>query len=129
VGDARDVTLESLRSKRVGTTHGYDYGAAFDGDSAMTRDVAPSDLSSLRKLVAGRVDYALVFDRVANQIGRTYPALGKAYTLKGVLVEPRMYISFARSYPDIEHTITLFDQGLARLRKSGEYARIEARWQ
>jgi polar amino acid transport system substrate-binding protein len=127
-GDAREMTLESLRSKRIGTTHGYDYGAAFDGDSAMVRDVAPSDLSSLRKLVAGRVDYALVFDRVANQIGRTHPELGKAFALKGVLVEPSLYISFARSYPDIERTITLFDQGLARLRKSGEYARIEARW-
>lgn len=123
-----DLTLESLRGKRVGVTHGYDYGEVFDGDTAMLRDVAPSDLSSLRKLVVGRVDYALVFDRVANEISKAHPELGKGYSLQGVLVEPRLYLSFSRTYPDIERIIALFDQGLASVRKSGEYARIEARW-
>lgn len=124
----KNLTIESLRGKRIGTTHGYDYGAAFDGDATMRRDVAPSDLSSLRKLVAGRVDYALVFDRVADAIAKAHPELGKNYALQGALVEPNLYISFSPTYPDIERIVSLFDQGLTRLRKSGEYARIEARW-
>jgi polar amino acid transport system substrate-binding protein len=123
-----DVGLENLRGKRIGTTHGYDYGAAFDGDKTMLRDEAPSDLSSLRKLVAGRVDYALVFDRVANDIAKAHPQLGKEYALHGVLVEPFLYISFSPKYPDIDRIVALFDQGLAKLRKSGGYARIEAQW-
>ena len=128
-GPARaSVGMEGLRGKRIGTTHGYDYGAAFDGDPTMLRDEAPSDLSSLRKLVAGRVDYALVFDRVANEIAKTHPQLGTGYMLHGVLVEPRLYISFSPKYPDIDRVVALFDQGLAKLRKSGEYARIEAQW-
>lgn len=128
-GTARkDLTIASLRGKRIGTTHGYDYGAAFDGDATMRRDVAPSDLSSLRKLVAGRVDYALVFDRVADAIAKAHPELGKGYALHGVLVEPHLYISFSPTFPGIERIVSQFDQGLTKLRKSGEYARIEARW-
>jgi polar amino acid transport system substrate-binding protein len=120
--------LENLRGKRIGTTHGYDYGAAFDGDATMLRDEAPSDLSSLRKLVAGRVDYALVFDRVANAIAKTHPDLGKNYALQGVLVSPNLYLSFSPNYPHIDSIVMRFDQGLAKVRKSGEYARIEALW-
>ena len=123
-----DLSMASLRGKRVGVTHGYDYGEAFDGDSTMLRDVAPSDLSSLRKLVAGRVDFVLVFDRVANNIAKAHPELGKGFSLQGVLVEPDLYISFARTYPGIARIVTQFDQGLAKVRSSGEYARIEARW-
>ncbi len=124
----KTMVLDNLRGKRIGTTHGYDYGAAFDGDPTMLRDEAPSDLSSLRKLVAGRVDYALVFDRVANAIAKTHPDLGKGYALQGVLVEPHLYLSFSPKYPDIDRMVLLFDQGLAKVRKSGEYARIEAKW-
>jgi polar amino acid transport system substrate-binding protein len=128
VGARSSLTIENLHGKRIGTTHGYDYGEAFDGDKTMLRDIAPSDLSSLRKLVAGRVDYALVFDRVANQIGKTHPEIEKRFTLRGVLVEPNLYIAFAPKYPDIDSIVARFDQGLAQVRKSGEYARIEARW-
>jgi len=127
-GARTDLTMESLRGKRIGTTHGYEYGEVFDGDTTMLRDVAPSDVSSLRKLVVGRVDYALVYDRVANEITKANPELGKGYSLQGVLVEPNLFISFSRTYPDIERFVSLFDQGLASVRKSGEYARIEARW-
>ncbi|QTN26938.1 transporter substrate-binding domain-containing protein [Rhodoferax sp. AJA081-3] len=124
----KPLGLEGLRGKRIGTTHGYDYGAAFDGDPTMLRDEAPSDLSSLRKLVAGRVDYALVFDRVANAIAKSHPDLGKGFALHGVLVAPQLYLSFSPKYPDIDRMVSLFDQGLAKVRKSGEYARIEAKW-
>ncbi len=124
----KPMGLEGLRGKRIGTTHGYDYGAAFDGDPTMLRDEAPSDLSSLRKLVAGRVDYALVFDRVANAIAKSHPDLGKGFALHGVLVAPYLYLSFSPKYPDIDRMVLLFDQGLAKVRKSGEYARIEAKW-
>lgn len=122
------VDLKALRGTRVGVTNGYDYGAAFDNDALMLREVSSSDLTSLRKLVAGRVDYALVFDRVAAHIASTHPELAQGFQQRGVLVEPQLYISFARDYPGIERTIAKFDEGLEKVRKSGEYARIEARW-
>jgi len=125
---AGKVDLPALLGFRIGVTNGYDYGEAFDNDTRMVRDVAPSDLTSLRKLVAGRVDYALVFDRVAQQIASVHPELAKGFTQRGVLVEPLLYISFTTRLPGLEALIARFDAGLDKVRKSGEYARIEARW-
>ena len=124
----KPVSFKDLYGARIGVTNGYDYGAAFDNDAAMQRDVAPSDIASLRKLVAGRIDSALVFDRVAESILRKNPDLAAGIRQRGVLVEPSLYISFARNVPGIEGHIAKFDAGLEKIRKSGEYARIEARW-
>jgi polar amino acid transport system substrate-binding protein len=122
------IGAEDLLGQRVGVTNGYDYGAAFDGDRRMVRDVAVSDLVSLRKLVAGRVDYALVYDRVAERIADLHPELAPFFVQRGVLVEPLLYLSFKRNGDALTPLIAKFDQGLEHIRKSGEYARIEARW-
>lgn len=127
-GPADPVNVQALRGKRVGVTNGYDYGTAFDGDPAMLRDVAASDLTSLRKLVAGRVDYALVYDRVATEIAANNPTLSRSFRLRGVLLEPSLYLSFSKKYPNVGPLIARFDAGLDVIRKNGEYARIEARW-
>lgn len=125
---ATRVEPADLLGRRVGVTNGYDYGEAFDNDSRMVRDVAPSDLISLRKLVAGRVDYVLVYDRVAQEIARVHPELGQAFVQRGVLVEPLLYLSFTKRQPGLRTLIARFDAGLEKIYKSGEYARIEARW-
>lgn len=127
VGSTR-VELADLLGRRIGVTNGYDYGEAFDNDTRMVRDVAPSDLISLRKLVAGRIDYALVYDRVAQEIARVHPQLAEGFVLRGTLVEPPLYLSFSKRRPGLEPLIARFDAGLDKIHKSGEYARIEARW-
>jgi polar amino acid transport system substrate-binding protein len=119
---------DDLLGQRIGVTNGYDYGAKFDGDSRMVRDVAVSDLASLRKLVAGRVDFALVYDRVADRIADLHPELAPLFMQRGVLMEPLLYLSFNRKGDALKPLIVKFDQGLEQIRKSGEYARIEARW-
>ncbi|QDQ24881.1 transporter substrate-binding domain-containing protein [Chitinimonas arctica] len=121
------ITLADLRGKRIAVTNGYDYGEAFDANKQMQRDIGDSDLFALRKLVAGRVDYALVYDRIATHIARNEPQLGAGYKSVGTLIEPEIYLSFAPAYPEVEKLIGLFDQGLEKLHASGEYARIEAR--
>lgn len=126
-GNAK-ATINTLRGARVGITNGYDYGEAFDNDATMRRVSAASDLISLRELAAGRIDYALVYDRVADQISAKYPDLGRKFAQRGVLVEPPLFIAFSPGYPGIGAIITRFDGGLQKIRKSGEYADIEARW-
>lgn len=122
------ITEQNLRGKRIGITHGYEYGEAFDSDARVLREMAPSDLSSLRKLAAGRVDYALVYERNADLIMANNPDWGRTIEQQGILTEPHLYLSFSRSFPGVERYIALFDQGLAKVHSSGEYARIDARW-
>ncbi|WP_269530782.1 ABC transporter substrate-binding protein [Chitinimonas sp. BJYL2] len=124
-----EVDIHRLRGKRIAITNGYDYGAAFDGDPTMRRDVGQSDLDALRKLAAGRVDYALVYDRIVAAILREHPGLRGRIHLVGTLIEPDIYVSFSRKHADAARASQLLDEGLTRLRKRGEYARIEARWQ
>ena len=69
-----------------------------------------------------------MYDRVANAIAKTHPELGKNFALHGVLVEPDIYISFSPKYPNIDRIIMQFNRGLAKVRSSGEYVRIQARW-
>ncbi|MDZ7891589.1 MAG: transporter substrate-binding domain-containing protein [Rhodoferax sp.] len=127
-GPSDQVSLQSLNGKRIGVTNGYDYGSAFDDDPAMVRDVANSDLTSLRKLAAGRVDYALVYDRVANEIAVNNLALAQQFRLRGTLQEVSLYVSFSKRFEGAAALAQKFDAGLETIRKNGEYARIEARW-
>lgn len=127
-GSSEPLNLQSLKGKRIGVTNGYEYGSAFDDDPAMVRDVANSDLSSLRKLVAGRVDYALVYDRVANEIAVNNQALGQQFRLRGTLLDTGLYLSFSKRFEGAAALVKKFDAALETIRKNGEYARIEARW-
>ncbi|GAB3245486.1 substrate-binding periplasmic protein [Chitinimonas naiadis] len=122
------MTLDDLRGKRLAVTNGYDYGEAFDSDKSLRRDIGDSDLFALRKLAAGRVDYALVYDRIANHIARSQPDLHGRFRSVGTLIEPDIYVSFAPQYPGIADIISRFDAGLGKLHQSGQYAQIEARW-
>jgi polar amino acid transport system substrate-binding protein len=128
--DAPDtpVHLEDLHGKRIGVTNGYEYGAPFDSDASMTRDIADSDLFALRKLAAGRVDYALVYTRIVSATLREHADLQGKVKSVGTLIEPDIYISFGTKYADVQQYIELFDAGMAKILKDGEYSKIEARW-
>lgn len=128
--DAPDapVHLEDLHGKEIGVTNGYEYGAPFDGDPTMKRDIGDSDLFALRKLAAGRVDYALVYTRIVSATLREHPDLQGKVKSVGTLIEPDIYISFGMQYAGVQQYIELFDAGMAKILRNGEYAKIEARW-
>jgi polar amino acid transport system substrate-binding protein len=128
--DAPDtpIQLKDLHGKLIGVTNGYEYGVPFDSDPTMKRDIADSDLFALRKLAAGRIDYALVYTRIVSAIARDHPDLQGKVKSVGTLIEPDIYISFGTEYEGVQHYIDLFDAGMAKILKDGEYARIEARW-
>lgn len=128
--DHADVTLgiADLRGKKLAVTNSYEYGEAFDTDSRFIRDIGTSDLFALRKLVAGRVDYALLYERIANYQLRQHPQLADAVKPVGLLSEPALYIAFSRQHPDSERAQAVFESGFRRIRENGEYARIDARW-
>ncbi len=127
-GSDKPVQLADLRGKLVAVTNGYEYGMAFDGDAAMRRDVGTSDLFALQKLARGRVDYALVYDRVVDTLLAAHPELRGQVKAVGTLIEPDIYISFAPAYPQVARYIALFDEGMARIKQNGDYARITSRW-
>jgi len=126
---ANGVTVAALAGKRVGLTNGYTYGDAVEKNAAIQKDVAPNDLLTMRKLLAGRVEVALVYTRVADWLQTQHPDLRGRVRQVGVLLQDGLYISFSKSHPDAARVLPLLERGLARIRANGTHARIEAEWQ
>lgn len=124
------ITVAGLAGKRVGLTNGYTYGSEVEQDGRMLKDKAVSDLASLRKLVAGRLDYALVYTRVADQLQREYghELSGRLFRV-GTVIENPLFVSFSRHNLRSESARFQLDRGLQRLQQSGQYQQILQQWQ
>ncbi|MFZ6655350.1 substrate-binding periplasmic protein [Undibacterium sp. TJN19] len=126
---ATGLTKRDLHGHAIGVTHGYTYGDAFENDKQMLREIAPSDLSNIRKLILGRSDYSLIYTRIADYLITTYPdeLKGKIHQV-GTLVEDKLFISFSKQRADAQHYADALDKGLREIRANGKYAVIEKKW-
>lgn len=70
--------LPDLRGKTIGIVQEYVNGEDFDAlvrAHVLTTDIAPSDISNLRKLLVGRVDVIVISKEVLRQLLLTDPGL------------------------------------------------------
>lgn len=124
------LSVADLAGKRVGLTNGYTYGSQVEQDTRMLKDKAVSDLASLRKLAARRLDYALVYTRVAEQLQRQHGhELGGRLYRVGTVIENPLYVSFSRRNLRSESAMNQLDRGLQLLQQRGQYQQILQRWQ
>lgn len=126
---AGPLSAADLRGRRVGLTNGYTYGDSVEKNAAIQKDVAPNDLLTMRKLLAGRVEVALIYTRVADWLQTQHPDLRGRVRQVGVLLQDGLYVSFSKTHPDAGRVLPLLDRGLAQIRANGTHARIEAEWQ
>jgi len=122
------VSYDMLHGKRIAVTNGYEYGQPFDDDKTMLRDIGDSDLFALKKLASGRVDYALVYDRIVAAALEEHPELKGTFKSVGTLIEPDIYISFAPHLVGVDDAIRQFDAGMAKIKANGELQKIYTRW-
>nr|WP_314859091.1 transporter substrate-binding domain-containing protein [uncultured Undibacterium sp.] len=118
-----------LRDKHVGVTHGYTYSDEIDGTQLIQREVAPTDVSNLRKLILNRSEYSLVYTRVVDYLVAKYPAEFKDKIRQvGSLNQSELYLSFSKHRPEAKKFANLLDLGLRKIKKNGVYAQIEQKW-
>jgi len=123
------VTQLNLLGHRVGYTNGSIYGEFLDTAKGIERELAMSDLSNLRKLVARRQDYSLVSTTIANYIFKTHPDdFSLRPRLVGTVSNQKMYVGFSRKRPEAKEAAALLDQGLIKIRANGSYRKIELNW-
>lgn len=124
-----EVYVRDLVGRRVGVTHGTPYGSEIDENPKIIREVAPHDLSSLRKLLLFRSDYSLIATRVVDHILAAYPHdfAGKIQQV-GVVNQENLYVSFSVKRPESQRFANLLDQGLLIIRANGIYAQLEKNW-
>ena len=124
------LNVKDLRGKLVAVTNGYTYGDEFEADRTIRREVVISDLSALRMVAAGRVDYAVIYERVlAHTLRGGALALQDHLTVVGQVQMNDLYLSFSRKAGDLQPVIKRFDAAHAKLIADGTIAAIVQRWE
>ncbi|MBV8465489.1 MAG: transporter substrate-binding domain-containing protein [Burkholderiales bacterium] len=121
-------SLKSLSPYTIGVVKDYANPADFDAAHLKT-EASVDDLTSIRKLAAGRVDLALV-DKTLGQFllrNEAHNMAGKLQWLDPAVASVPLYITISKSRPGYEHIVADFNRGLAELRRTGEYERIVRR--
>ena len=123
------ISVLDLRGHTVGVTHEYTYGDAIESDKKIVREVAPSDLSNLRKLILGRSEYSLVYTRIVDYLQVAYPDefKGKLHQV-GIASEDKLFVSFSKISPNAKRYANFLDQGLIAIRADGTYKKLEQKW-
>jgi len=110
---------------RVAVMNGYEYGEEFEQNKNRYKLVEVSKQSQmLALLLKERVDVAIMFDHVFEYLKVT-EYLGDDKFEKGYSNHiSNIYIAFSRQNNNSEKYARLLDEGLLRLKESGEYDRI-----
>ena len=123
------VTPQNLVGYRVGYTNGDTYGEYLDNAPGIQREYAMSDVSNLKKLVAGRQDYSLISTITAQFIFKThaadFPVLPR---LVGIISNQKMFVGFSLKRAESKEAAALLDEGLIKIRADGTYKKIETQW-
>jgi len=126
--------IADLKGKTIGLTQDYAYGNALKKAARkgiVKTDMTTSDESNFRKLVVGRIDLFPIDPVVGEYIIKNElpPELGKEITFDPTpLRNAAYYILFNEKNPDSKKLKTLFDAGLAMLKKSGRLEQIAAEY-
>lgn len=125
-----NVGMRDLAGKRVAVTNGYEYGDAFDSSTLVVRDNSPNDISALRKLALGRVDFALVYSRVYSALLKEHQSeIGGKIVDVGELERSPLFISFSKTFPDSRRYMDLFERGFDLISKNGRLKELEKQWE
>lgn len=120
--------LGDLVGRSVGITVGYTYPPAFMNDPRIVRRQATSDLSLLRMLAAGHVDFVLINTLPAAYRLAAEPALQGKVIRVGVIRQDGFWLAFSKAHPDSESLAQTFERGLQALRKDGRHERMLSDW-
>lgn len=124
-------TPADLDGHRIGLIRGYDYGPALEAwrnragasvEQHAGDQVVPRMLDKVR---LGRLDALIEDENLVDWLQRGQPRpLRKA----GCEAPSWGYLAISPHYPDAQRLAQQFDEGMRRLRRSGELARIMARY-
>ncbi|WP_157315097.1 ABC transporter substrate-binding protein [Chitinibacter sp. GC72] len=121
---------DSLRNARVGVSNGYNYGArwrSLQEQGFFTVDQANSDAQNLAKLYIQRID-AFPCEAIVcrHLIATTLPARARTELRHDPLPvhSENMHLMLSRKTAQSDWLLQQFNQGLQRMRQSGELARL-----
>ncbi|TFV93882.1 hypothetical protein E4K72_19140 [Oxalobacteraceae bacterium OM1] len=116
----------------VGLVNGYEYPESIDRLKwrGIIIDLANSERLSLKKLSAGRIDFAIMnVDRIKTEadILRDAGVDNLAYAFDGGTLGA--YVGFSKAHPRGEYARLKFNEGYAIITRNGVVRKIQRRWE
>jgi polar amino acid transport system substrate-binding protein len=110
---------------RVGSIIGYEYGDMFEIERPRFKEVrVPRQIQLIKMLQQGRIDAALMFEEEANQTLKQM-GLNETAIRKGMFNHTSdIYLAFSRNKPHSQELAQKFDEGIKKLKETGEYKRL-----
>ncbi|WP_018151600.1 substrate-binding periplasmic protein [Leeia oryzae] len=124
--------LEQIpRGRSVGIVNGYEYPEAVTrlAKRGIRFDVSATEAISLRKLKAGRIDFAVIFVdpvKTSQTIVREANAEGVAFAFSAG--KQGSYIGFSLAHPEGAKARQLFDEGFAIIKNNGVLKQMMTAW-
>lgn len=120
--------LERLSPYRIGVVRGYVNTREFDEADFLNKQAFADDLTSLKMLLRGRVDLAVMDLNVARHLAAGLPGAGERIkALSPFLGVRNLYLCFPKSRPDHLELLADFDAGLASMIADGSLESIARR--
>jgi polar amino acid transport system substrate-binding protein len=119
--------IKDIGEKKLGLTQGYGYGDAIDMDDGLSKEYSKSDEIILKKLIAGRLDFIVLYDRVAGYLISKLNARGRIKPV-GLSESADIYVAFSRKHPDGKKYCDIFSSGFRKIKDNGTYQRIWEAW-
>ena len=119
------IGMEDLKRYRLGASRGYEYVALFD-EASIKPDYGPDLESSLRKLLAGRVDLVPESEAVGwAMLQEKFPAeSGRVAASATALYTEDLFVAVSREHPDAGKFLDALNSGLDALTVSGRRAEL-----
>ncbi|MBF0595720.1 MAG: transporter substrate-binding domain-containing protein [Candidatus Omnitrophica bacterium] len=121
------TSVAGLTGKTVGLTQGYGYGDAVDSNNLMTKEYSKSDEVIIKKLVAKRLEFIVLFEKCADYLLPKLGLQGKVKPL-GVADAPAIYVAFSKSNPDGKKFRDIFSSGFKKIKADGSYQKLMDDW-
>lgn len=120
-------SVNDIGARKLGLTQGYGYGNAIDMNDDLNKEYSKTDEIILKKLIAQRLDFIVLYDRVAEYLISKLNVRGKVKPV-GSSESTGLYIAFSKNHPDGKKFCDIFSSGLGKIKNSGAYQRIWDEW-
>jgi len=117
------ASLAELKGKRVALVDGYAYGEAVDSAAGPEFVRGASESANVQALLAGKVDYVLLDDLVAEYLFEQNPkdAPSRLEVGRAPLVTRSLHFAVRKDLPDAQRLIDRFNDAIASMVGDGTY--------
>lgn len=121
-------STSDLEGKKLGLTQGYGYGNAIEQNDKIVKEYSRTDEVITKKLLAGRVDFIILYERCSDLIFRNLNAVEKVKSV-GVSESADIYLAFSKSNADAKRYMEQFNRGFEIIKNNGVYDSIMKKWE